>query len=98
MATVNIAFNLAMQGNIPAIGAIPASAESITSSATSQQSASASGNGTACRVTAINGNVWVKFGVNPVAAAGSDYLIPSGSSHDFGNVPPGFKVAVVDAA
>ena len=98
MATVNVAFNTAMQGSTPVVGAVPTASAAITSSGTSQQTSITAGNDTACRITAIGGSVWIKFGANPTAAAGSDYLIPSGASHDFGNIPAGYKVAVIDAA
>ena len=98
MATVNIVFAQAMDGMSPVIGCVPESATSITSSGASQASVNAAGNGVACSIT-TTGNIWVKFGAGtPVASAGADYLITGGSTRDFGHIPAGYKVAVIDAA
>lgn len=72
-------------------------AEEITSSATSASSSNASPSGTGfCVITVSGGDVWVKFGSAPTAAAGSDWLILEGQTRDF-KVAKGTKVAVIDA-
>ena len=97
MATVSIVFARAMDGMSPVIGAIPESATALTSTGVSQASSNTAGNGVACSIT-TTGNIWVKFGAGtPVAAPGADYLILSGSTRDFGNIPAGYKAAVIDA-
>lgn len=97
MATVAVAFTLAMDGPAPVVAAVPGSVQSITSSGTSAASTITAGNDEICQITATGGNVWVKFGSAPTAAAGSDYLILDGQTREFGFVPPGAKVAVIDA-
>ena len=97
MATVHVAFARAMDGPAPIIAARPSSSEVITTSAVSQATTIRAGNDDTCVVTAIYGAVWVKIAATPVAAAGADWLIPEGTSREFGHVPPGSKVAVINA-
>lgn len=47
-------------------------------------------------ITAL-GNVWVAFGTNPTAVAGTHYLVPAGATRDWA-AKPGQKCAVVDAS
>jgi hypothetical protein len=84
---------------------VPIASEVITSSAASQQSTNNSGTGTstsasssAYRMWTITstGNVWVKFGTNPTAVAGSQ-LIPAGASRRFLVSGDLEKVAIIDA-
>lgn len=48
-------------------------------------------------LTVTGGNVWVKFGTNPVAAAGSDWLILDGQTREFAIDGELQKIAVIDA-
>jgi hypothetical protein len=48
-------------------------------------------------VSVSGGNVWVKFGATPTAAAGNDWLIQSGETREFGATVGGEKAAVIDA-
>lgn len=97
MATVHVAFARAMDGPAPVIASRPASSQVITSSASSQATTITAGNHEVCVVTATGGAVWVQIAGTPVAAAGSDWLIPDGTTREFGHVPPGSKVAVINA-
>lgn len=98
MATVGIAFGAAMDGTAPVLAAQPVASEAITSSAASQQSTStAPASPAVCTITSIGGAIWVTFGTNPTAVAGTGYLIPDGATRDFGRLAPGWKVAVIDA-
>ena len=108
MATVNIA--LAQANNLertqedsplPISDSVPDAAESLTSSGTSQQGASIA---SAIEwpkqhwtVTASGGAVWVKFGANPTAAAGDDWLVLDGQTRNFGVSGASEKCAVKDA-
>lgn len=96
MATIAIAFCAAGEAGLPVASAYPRAVQSITSSGTSQQATITAGNGEICRITASGGKIWIKFGANPTAAAGSDYLIPDGATHEFGIVAAGHKIAVID--
>lgn len=96
MATVNVAFARAVDGAAQVLAAMPHASQSITSGAGSTQSTITAGLDTVCQITASGGKVWVKFGANPTAAAGSDYLILDGQTREFGMIPMGFKVAVID--
>lgn len=71
--------------------------EAITSSGTSQQSVMTSTAANIWIISAVSGNVWVRFGVNPTAASGDDWLICAGQTREFQG-SAGHKVAVVDAA
>lgn len=97
MATVHVAFARAMDGHAPVIASRPASSQAITSSAVSQATTIAAGNNETCVVTSVGGAVWVQVAGTPVAAAGTDWLIPDGATREFGHVPPGSKVAVINA-
>ncbi len=106
MATVNIVLSrmwgVSMCGtNLPVIDGNAKSAQSLTSSGTSQASTPVSadpqrGAYNIMRITSSGGNVWAKFGSSPTAAAGSDWLLVDGVSYDF-VVRPGDKVAIIDA-
>lgn len=98
MATVAIAFAAAMDGTAPVIAAQPVSAETITSSAASQQSTnSAPDVPSVCVVTASGGAIWVTFGANPTAVAGTSYLVTDGATREFGRLQSGWKAAIIDA-
>ncbi|MEP1292792.1 MAG: hypothetical protein ABJL56_19190, partial [Nitratireductor sp.] len=47
-------------------------------------------------ITAVGGNVWIKFGAAPVAASGQDWLVLDGQTREFA-ATAGDKVAVIDA-
>lgn len=97
MATINIVFARAVERTAQIIAGIPSKAEAITTSGTSQASTNAAGNEDCCQLTVTGGNVWIKFGAAPTAAAGSDYLIIDGQTREFGHLPAGTKVAVINA-
>lgn len=48
-------------------------------------------------VTAYNGPVWVAFGAAPVASAGNDHYVPSGTTRFFGVGSASEKLSVIDA-
>ncbi len=109
MATVSVAV-CTLRGSflqgvpIPAPDSAAIVSESLTSSGTSAASTGAiparvglsnKNRGYVWRVAPL-GDVWVTFAGTPTAAAGTDYIVPSGSTAFFVGVP-GDKIAVVDA-
>jgi len=102
MATVGFAI-VAVDSPVPA--AVPESAESINtaaSSPTGSEQTSISVSATTARnlywvVTADGGDVWVKFGSSPTAAAGDDWLVIDGTTRYF-KASAGQKGAAIDAA
>jgi len=87
MATVSVRLvRLAFPGppGVPVGKSIPLLAESKTSSGTSSAGSTAIGPDTNFSdlywlITVSGGNVWMKFGADPTAAAGSDHLILDGA-------------------
>lgn len=99
MATVSVVFAPAMDGTTPVLAATAIASEAITSSGASQQSTnSVPATPSVCVVTSAGGAVWVAFGANPTAAAGTAHLIPDGATREFGRLQAGWKVAVINAA
>lgn len=107
MATVGVTLsavsNTARSGLnavMPAVDAEPYGSDMITSSGSSQQAAvtaPADADGMFWTITASGGNVWVAFGADPTAVAGTHWLIADGTTRDFG-AKANQKVAVIDAA
>lgn len=106
MATVGIALvsvsNVAQAG-LNSVQPVPDSetgyAESITSSASSQQSQTIVPEfpkGLLWEVTTSGGAVWVTFGSNPVASPGDTFLVPDGAVRNW-KAQLGQKCALVDA-
>jgi hypothetical protein len=85
---------------MPVADAAATDSGSITSSASSQQVTSVvcpnDGQQHYWVITAT-GNVWVTFGSNPTAAAGTTWLIAAGTTRDFA-AAPGQMAAVIDAS
>lgn len=106
MATVGVALtsvsNKASSGLnavMPSADAAATGSATIASSAVSQQVSSVvcpdDGRQHYWIITAL-GNVWVTFGTNPTAVAGTTYLVASGSTRDWA-AKPGQMVALIDA-
>jgi hypothetical protein len=93
MAKVFIAFHTPLAGLAQVVGQ-PNASESITSSATSQQTTATAKNGEVATITVSGGDIRAQFGANPTATANS-WLIVDGTTRDFA-IAPGDKVAVVD--
>ncbi|MGB3830908.1 MAG: hypothetical protein WA975_03480 [Mesorhizobium sp.] len=86
----------------PVPAATPFAAEKITTSGTSQKSTIGSTGvygafGSYWILTASGGDMWVKFGTDPTAAAGSQWLILDGQTREFAVDADAQKVAVIDA-
>lgn len=88
---------------LPVAKSQPVAAESITTSGASA-AGTAFVSGASPRkwsdiwvVTASGGNVWVKFGASPTAAAGDDWLVVDGTTREFGVSVDGENVAVINA-
>lgn len=106
MATVGIALsavsNTASSGLnavMPVADANAAASAAVTSSGTSQSpsvTTPSDGKQYYWIITASGGNVWVTFGSNPTAVAGTTYLIVDGTTRDFA-ASAGQKCAVIDA-
>jgi hypothetical protein len=106
MATLSVViaqtFNPKRGYKDPVPAATPFAAEEITTSETSQQSgvynAGVYGSyGSYWVLTVTGGNVWVKFGSDPTAAAGDQWLILDGQTREFAVDAEGQKLAVIDA-
>ncbi|KAA3504602.1 hypothetical protein DXM27_05150 [Rhizobium rhizogenes] len=105
MATVGIAVsavsNKASSGLnavMPVPDANAAASAAVTSSASSQTAsvtAPSDGKQYYWIITASGGNVWVTFGSNPTAVAGTTYLIVDGTTRDFA-ASAAQKCAVID--
>ena len=99
MATVSITgTDVDHRTGVPIEIAEPRVSESITSSASSQQSTNTFLAGEHVTVTASGGAVWVAFGANPTAAAGTTHLVTDGQTRAFFNrTTDQAKVAIIDA-
>src|SRR5687768_2018490 len=97
MATVSIVLAQRAQESVPVLRTEVYASESKTSGAGSSQStAVAPSNDYYWVVTSSGGAIWVRFGANPTAAAGDDWLIPDGGTREWEAVA-GDKCAIVDA-
>ncbi len=97
MATAHIRLGGAMGGGAPVYAPIPNELQTITTSATSQQSTKTAKAGDYVRLTARGGDICFAIGQSPVAAAGSGDVVVSGSSIDLGPLSQNDKIAVIDA-
>lgn len=95
MATVHIRFGGLMGGGAPVYAPTPSSAQTITSSATSQQSTAVAQAGDYVTVDASGGAVLVAIGQNPTAASSVGDMVQA--TKDFGPLKAGDKVAIIDA-
>jgi len=105
MATVAIAIcqaaTRAVVGGqtMPVVRSEPVSAEAKMSSGVSARSdltAPAFSGTCLWSITASGGAIWVKFGADPIAAEGDDWLILDGQTREFGVSAEGETVAFVD--
>lgn len=97
MATVKVSFGSAMAAGAPVFPTKSREAETITSSASSQQTTATARSNEYIHVTASGGAVHVQIGSNPTAASTSDWLLTDGETRTFGAAKEGDKVAVIDA-
>jgi hypothetical protein len=77
----------------------PTAAEVITTSGTSQQSSNsvpAADDNEYWIITVSGGDLWVKFGADPTAAAGDEWLVTDGQTREW-KALSGDKVAVINA-
>jgi hypothetical protein len=106
MATLSVViaqtFNPKRGYRDPVPSAVPFATEVITTTDTSQQSdiyntGVYGAYGSYWIVTASGGDVWVKFGSDPTASEGNDWLILDGQTREFAVDADGQKLAVIDA-
>lgn len=98
MATVGIEFGPAdTRSGAPINVAAARASETITSSATSQQTTAATAGPEYVTITATGGPVWAAFGTNPTAAAGTTALIADGATRPFYVAEAHHKIAIIDA-
>lgn len=83
---------------MPVPQSVPTAAQTITSSATSQQTTITGTAGQFWRVVASGGAIWVKAAADPTAAAGDDWLVPAGGVLELSVTAASEKLAVIDAA
>ncbi|MGB1215734.1 MAG: hypothetical protein ACPG4X_20355 [Pikeienuella sp.] len=91
-----ITFVRAMEGITPVLAAQPVASESVTPGGSSAQTTITAKAGNVCVVTTDTA-IWVAFGENPTAAAGTGHLILAGGTRDFGHLTDGWKVAYITA-
>jgi hypothetical protein len=86
------------------VDAQPGFAETITGNSSASQQAGITVPGNfdtnfyVWTITALGQNVWINFGDDPTAAAGSGRLIPAGVTRAFSATAAGEKIAVRDVA
>ncbi len=98
MATVAINFESpANVGGTSVFNAYPRKSESVTSSGTSQQTTITALANEAATITSTGGNVWVKAGQSPTAAAGDNTLVLDGETKTIGPMRAGDEIAIIDA-
>lgn len=104
MATLSIVvaqtYNPRVGYKDPVPSSTPLAKDVLTTSGTSQQSAIVADPGAFGAfwvLTVTGGNVWVKFGEDPTAAAESDWLILDGQTREFSIDALLQKIAVIDA-
>lgn len=103
MATVHVTLSrvkgrASTGSTMPVRDSVELFADTMTSSATSAQSAiTAPDLDCFWNVTVTGGNVWVKFGPNPTAGSGAGHLLLGGSYPDFSPITVGEKIAIKDA-
>ncbi|MFB9952037.1 hypothetical protein ACFFP0_24575 [Rhizobium puerariae] len=93
--------NSGLNAVMPVADAAAYDSDDLTSSGTSQQVTTvvvpSDGRQYFWTITASGGNVWVTFGSNPTATAGTSWLIVDGTTRDFA-ASAGQMTAVIDAA
>jgi len=97
MATAHIAFGGAMSAGAPVYPKMPRVAETITTSASSQETTISANQGEYAHVTASGGSIFIAIGSSPTAASGSGWLISDGETRNCGVLKAGDTVAVIDA-
>jgi hypothetical protein len=85
-------------GTMPVPLSQPDASELLNTTSTSAQSVmSATRTDQYWIVTAVDGNVWVNFGTNPTAVAGTGWLIVNGTTREFSVTAAPGKLAGIDA-
>ena len=102
MATIHITLSsisgLSATGlTMPVVNSVEVGADTVTSTSTSAQSSLEGQKGLFWTVSALDGNVWVKFGASPTAASDTGHLVGVGQSRDFAVTTTGEKIAIKDA-
>lgn len=105
MATVHVVLagasgRSATGATMPVPNSVPISADTMTSTASSAKAdftAGASWQGLFWSITATGGNVYVRFGDDPVAAAEDGWLVLDGQTRDFAVTGPSETCAIKDA-
>ena len=83
---------------LPVPLSVPKGAQALTTSGSSAQSSitTSASLSDIWILTASGGNIWVKFGTNPTAAVGGDWLILNGQTREIGVTVDGEKLAAID--
>lgn len=98
MATVKVSFGAVFNiGGTSVFGKDPRVAETITSSASSQQTTATATAGEFVTITAAGGAVHVRVGQNPTASTSTGYLVTDGGEKTIGPCAAGDEVAILDA-
>lgn len=102
MATVHVVLaasqTRALTGaTLPLANSVPVGSDTVTTSSSSAQSSLVAEAGAIWSVTARDGDVWVKFGANPTAAADDGWLVLTGQTREFGASAALEKIALKDA-
>jgi len=97
MATVKVSFGAYHNiGGTAVYTKAPRIAETITSSASSQQTTNPATAGEFVTITAIGGAVHVIGGANPTASASVGYIVADGETKNLGPLAAGDEVAILD--
>ena len=97
MATVKVSFGTFHNiGGTAVYTKAPRVAETITSSASSQQTTNTATSGEFVTVSASGGAVHIIAGANPTASATVGYLLQDGATMNLGPLAAGDEVAILD--
>lgn len=97
MATVDIRFGPVMGGGAPAYQK-GGKYQTISSTASSQQSTIIASDGDFARVSSVGGKVRIAFAASPTAIADDGEWVLDGQTIDVGPLSAGDKIAVIDAS
>lgn len=98
MATVHVTFRTAHNlGSAAIYSKSPRAAQTITSSAVSQQTTITAEAGEIATIAVTGGAIFIAIGANPTAASGAGDLIPDGAQLQLGILSAGNKIAIINA-
>lgn len=98
MATVHVTFRNAISlGGYGVSSKTPRKAQTITSSAASQQTTITAMVNEIATISVTGGNIFIAVGQNPTAASGAGDLVIDGTRLELGALASGDKIALINA-